>query len=396
MILSHRIELEPTYQQREYFARACGTARLVWNMALAEWNRQYEAGEKPNGMALKKQFNQTKYQQHPWLHDIHRDAHSQPFANLQRAFVAFFKGTAKRPTFKKKGKSRDSFAVASDKLRVDGQAVVLPKIGRVRMTEALRFRGKIIGSVVSRTADRWFISIHVDVGHYRQERTGDAVVGVDLGVKVTATLSTGEQLQNPKPLKAALKKLARASRELARRKKGSKNRRKTKDRLAKIHARISRIRKDWLDKLTTRLCRENQAVAIESLNVKGMVKNRKLARAISDAGFGEFARQMTYKSQIYRCQLIIADRWYPSSKTCSRCGNIKADLALRDRTYNCNACGLKVDRDINAALNLRTLGLRGIACGSFDNPNESDFIGKERVEAGTKLCNHEHILESSA
>jgi len=386
VILSHRIELDVTHKQREYFVQACGTARLVWNLALAEWDRQYAAGEKPNGMNLRKQFNQTKYQRFPWLKKIHRDAHSQPFTNLQKAFVAFFKGVAKRPNFKKKGKSKDSFYVANDKIRVDGKSVILTMVGRVRTTESLRFDGRIMSAVVSRTADRWFISIQVDVGDYARQRTGDAVVGVDLGVKVAATLSTGEQLQGPKPLKMALGKLARANRELSRRKSGSKNRHKTKMKLAKLHARASRIRKDWLNKLTTRLCRENQAVAIESLNVAGMVKNRRLARAISDIGFGEFSRQMQYKSQIYGCQLIVADRWFPSSKTCSCCGSIKADLALKDRVYQCAACGLRIDRDVNAAINLRTLGLRGIACGSFDNPGESNFAVTERVEAGTKPC----------
>jgi len=383
VFLSHRIELDVTHKQREYFVQACGTARLVWNLALAEWNRQYAAGEKPDGSSLSKEFNQTKYQRFPWLKNIHRDAHSRPFTNLQKAFVAFFKGVAKRPTFKKKGKSRDSFYVANDKLRMDGNSVILTKIGRVRATESLRLDGKIMGAVVSRTADRWFISIQVDVGDYARPRTGDAVAGVDLGVKVAATLSTGEQLQGPKPLKMVLKRLARMNRELSRRKTGSKNRHKTKMKLAKLHARVSRIRKDWLNKLTTRLCRENQAVAIESLHVAGMVKNRRLARAISDIGFGEFSRQMHYKSQIYGCQLIVADRWFPSSKTCSCCGSIKADLSLKDRVYQCDACGLRIDRDVNAAMNLRTLGLRGIACGSFENPSESNFSGADRVEAGT-------------
>lgn len=386
MILSHRIELDATSKQREYFMQACGTARLVWNLALAEWDRQYAAGEKPSGMSLRKEFNQTKYQRFPWLKNIHRDAHSQPFTNLQKAFVAFFKGVAKRPIFKKKGKSKDSFYVANDKIHVDGKSVTLTKIGRVRTTESLRFDGKIMSAVVSRTADRWFISIQVDVGDYTRQRTGNEVVGVDLGAKVSATLSTGEQLQGPRPLKIALKRLARTSRELSRRKVGSKNRHKTKMKLAKLHARISRIRKDWLNKSTTRLCRENQAVAIESLHVAGMIRNRRLARAISDIGFGEFSRQMRYKSQIYGCQLVVADRWFPSSKTCSCCGSIKADLALKDRVYKCTACGLRIDRDVNAALNLRTLGLRGIACGSLDNPGESNFAGAERVEAGTKLC----------
>lgn len=386
VILSHRVELDTTFKQRRYFSQAVGCARFVWNQALAEWNRQYESGEKPSGMNLKKQFNATKYESFPWMKDIHRDAHAAPFSNLDKAFRSFFNGVSKRPTFKKKGKCRDSFAVANDRFRLDGEAVVLPKVGRVRLTEALRFTGKIMGAVVSRTADRWFISIQVDVGDYSKPRCGDDVVGVDIGVKVAATLSTGEQMQSPKPLKSALKKLAHVSRELSRRVRGSSNYKKTKLKLSKIHARVSNIRKDWIHKLTSRLCHENQVVAIESLNVAGMVKNRRLARSISDMGFGEFSRQMSYKSPIYGTELVIADRWFPSSKTCSDCGTIKKDLTLSDREFECESCGLLIDRDHNAALNLRALSFREHACGRLGNPDESNLVGAESSEAGTKQC----------
>lgn len=383
MILAHKIELDTTYAQRSYFASAAGCARFVWNQALAEWDRQYQSGEKPSGMKLKKEFNATKYDRFPWMLDVHRDAHAAPFANLDKAFRAFFKGISARPTFKKKGKSRDSFAVANDRFRVDGETVILPKIGRVRMTEALRFEGKIMGAVVSRTAGRWFIAIQVDVGEYKKPRCSDGSVGVDLGVKVAVTLSTGEQIQGQKPLKAALKKLARTNRELSRRQKGSKNRQKTKAKLAKIHYRIASMRKDWIHKVTTRLCHENQMVAIESLNVAGMVKNRRLARSISDIGFGEFSRQMEYKATIYGTELVIADRWYPSSKTCSTCGHVKANLTLKDRIYNCKACGSSIDRDLNAALNLRALGLREHAHGRLNNPS---VAGVGSVEVRTRPC----------
>lgn len=335
-------------------------------------------------MKLKKEFNAKKYELFPWMKTVHRDAHAQPFANLDKAFKSFFKGVSKRPTFKKKGKSRDSFAVANDTFRLDGDTVVLPKIGAVRLTERLRFTGKIMGAVVSRTAGRWFIAIPVEVGEHHKPRSGNGLAGVDLGIKVAATLSTGEQLQGPKPLKTQLKKLARANRELSRRVKGSSNRRKTKLRLAKIHARIANIRKDWLHKLTTRLCRENQTVAIESLHVKGMLKNRRLARSISDMGFGEFSRQLGYKSAIYSTKLVIVDRWFPSSKTCSVCAHVKKDLTLRDRVFECDSCGLSIDRDLNAALNLSAAGLAEHAHGRLDNPIESNFNWAESVEVRTK------------
>lgn len=336
---------------------------MVWNIALAEWNRQHESGEKPNWAKLKREFNSTKYDRFPWLKQIHRDAHSQPFSNLAKAFRLFFNKSARHPQFKKKGRSKDGFFVANDKFRLDGHYVVLPKIGYVRLTESLRYSGKIMSATVSRMADRWFISIQIDIGDHNRKRTGNDIVGVDIGIKTAATLSTGEQISSPKPLKSRLKKLARAQRKFSRQQKGSKNREKTKLKISRLHANIANIRKDFLHKLTTRFSRENQTIVIEDLNVRGMMANRKLACAISDIGFYEFRRQLEYKSEIYGTNIVIADRWYPSSKTCSECGWIDKSLKLSDRTFHCDSCGNKRDRDINAALNLRTLGLSGIACG---------------------------------
>lgn len=359
MILAHRIRLEPTVKQAKYFAQAAGTARFVWNWALDEWDRQYKEGGKPSGMALKRQFNAIKYEVFPWLDGIHRDAHAAPFANLQKAYVRFFGKTAKRPKRKKKGKTRDSFAVANDRLRVEDTRVRLPVIGWIKMTESIRFDGKIMSAIVSRTADHWYISFQIDVGDYKKERTGDGVIGVDLGIKTLAVTSEGEEFHAPKPLNKFKKKLKRAQRRLAKRVKGSKRQNKQKKKIARIHAKIANIRRDCLHKLTTKLCRENQTVVIEDLCVKGMLKNRKLSRAISDLGFYELRRQLTYKSGIYGTLLIVADRWFPSSKMCSNCQTVKDSLSLTERTFKCESCGLELDRDLNAAENLCTLGLRG-------------------------------------
>lgn len=384
MILSHKIAIDPTKKQRQYFIQACGTARFVYNHALEEWNKQSENGIKPNAREIKKQFNAIKYQQYPWLKDIHRDAHSQPFANLQKAFQSFAKGTSEEPTFHKKGK-RDSFYLANDVFLIKGKKARLPKIGWIKLREELRFKGKIMSGTVSREADRWFLSVSVDMGEYKKQRTSDNIVGIDLGISSLATLSTGEKIEGSKPLKRALKKLRRLSRQHSKKKKGSNNRKKSVMKLSRLHARIKHIRQDSLHKLTTRICRENQAVVIEDLAVKNMVKNRKLSRAISDMGWGTFRRQLEYKSLIYDSLLIIADRWFPSSKMCSRCGCIKKDLKLSDRIFKCDNCGLEIDRDENSAINLHTLGLREIyACGNGSSglvaiPSETAVD-----EAGTK------------
>ncbi|WP_028874659.1 RNA-guided endonuclease InsQ/TnpB family protein [Tepidiphilus margaritifer] len=391
MQLTHKIALRPTPDQSDYFKRACGTARRVWNWALAEWNRQYSAGLKPNAMALKKQFNAIKYSDpqwldehgQPWLKTIHRDAHAQPFAHLQRAWSRFFADLkagrkAYQPTFKKKGRCRDSFYVANDQFRLHGQKIRLPLVGWVEMAESLRFDGKILGATVSRTADRWFVAIQVEVhdNQFYRRRTAQEVTGVDLGLKAAATLSNGQTIQAPKPLKAALRRLKIRNRRLSRKVEAAKvaagfapkaklpkgtrlpvsnNRRKSAEALAKLHARIANIRADFTHKLTTRLCRENQAVVVEDLHVKGMMANDKLARAISDIGFGMFRSQIEYKAKRYGTRLVIADRWYPSSRLCSVCGWKNEALTLSDREWSCPQCGTVHDRDLNAALNLKRL-----------------------------------------
>lgn len=374
MNLAHRIRLDPTPEQASYLRRACGTARFTYNWALAVWKAAYEAGEKPSGLGLKKRFNAIRRDEFPWTYDVHRDCTAQPFANLQKAFTAFFanlkaKRPAGYPTFKKRGQ-HDSFYIANDKLTVIGDRVRIPVLGWVRMREGLRFEGKILSATVSRQADRWFISISVEVADYAKLRTGDGVVGVDLGIKSFAVTSEGEVIDGPRPLRSGLVKLRRLSKAHSRKRRGSKNRAKSAMVLARHHARVSDLRSDFLHKLSTRLCRENQAVVVEDLHVKGMLRNRRLSRAIADAGWGEFRRQLEYKAAIYGTTVVIAPRFYPSSKTCSGCGSVKSTLLLSERTYQCEHCGLFLGRDFNAALNLAALGLRVTACGEASSGRE--------------------------
>jgi putative transposase len=317
------------------------------------------------------------------LQDIHRDAHAQPFRNLAKAWERFFADLkegkeAHEPRLKKKGRCRDSFYVANDRFTLEGKTIRLPRIGEVAMTEELRFAGKILGATVSRTADRWFVAIQVEVpdAQFYRRRTSHEVNGVDLGIKAAATISSGEVVEAPKPLKAALRRLKIRDRRVSRKLEAAKeaagfgrhallpkgtrlpvsnNRQKSAATLARLHARIANIRADFIHKLTTRLCRENQALVIEDLNVKGMLENEKLARSISDLGFGMLRSQLEYKATRYRTRLVIADRWYPSSRLCSVCGWKNEALTLRDREWVCVECGTHHDRDLNAALNLKRL-----------------------------------------
>jgi putative transposase len=364
MILAHRIRLVPNSRQEGYFRRACGTARFVWNEALSMWKAAYEASEKPNGRKLKKVFNADKYEKWPWMRDVHRDAHARPFDDLQSAFQHFFRRVKAGekpgyPKYKRKGKSKDSFYVAADQIRFDDRRVRLPKIGWIKTREALRFEGKVLGATVSRTADQWHVSVQVDVGEIRKERTGDATIGVDLGIKASATLSTGEVVEGPKALDRNIKKLKRLSRRHSRKEKGSSGRRKSAMKLARLHNRIANIRKDHTDKMSTRLVSENQAVGIEDLAVKNMVRNRKLARRIVDEAWGQLRRQLSYKAPMYETELVVHDRWFPSSKTCSSCGHVLDKLPLSVREWVCPACGVVHDRDVNAAKNLEPNVPRG-------------------------------------
>lgn len=389
---SHKIALDPTADQEQQFRRAAGVARFTWNWALAEWDRQYKAGEKPTALGLKKQFNAIKGEQFPWVYDSPRDANAQPFANLGKAFGRFFRKEARRPRFKKKGKCRDAFYVANDKFHVGGKVITLPRIGKVKMREALRFAGKVTGATVSRTAGRWFVAISVQVDLpvvpcENQART----VGVDLGVKRLATISDGTFMEGPKPLRSTLKRLARLNRCLHRRRPGSRNRNRMGVRVARCHAEISDIRGDALHKLTTRLVRMYGRVVIEDLNVRGMVRNRKLSRAISDMGFGEFRRQLSYKVVASPTELVVADRWFPSSRLCVECGALHDGLTLKERTFTCEGCGHAEDRDVHAARNLeRYPGLQGNphACGHLSAGQADQSTGETRVEeAGIHACN---------
>jgi len=352
--LTHKICLAPTIKQEQYFRKACGTARFTWNWALNEWQNQSKLGLKPTALKLKKQFNAIKPVNFPWTYEVTKYASQQPFIFLQTAFKRFFEGTCRYPKFKKKG-HQNSFYVGNDQLKVSGNRLKLPKLDAIKMHESLRFQGEIMSATVSRTANKWFVSLTVKLLKVPTTCKNQTSVGVDLGIKSLATLSNGESFEAPKPLTKYLNKLKRLQRSLARRKKDSHNRAKLKLKIAQVHAKIVNLRQDSLHKLTTFLTNHFAGIVIEDLNVKGMLKNRKLSRAIADLGFYEFRRQLEYKTQLKGNYLLIADRWFPSSKICSSCGNRKEKLKLSERVYHCEACGHKQDRDLNAAQNLKNL-----------------------------------------
>jgi len=362
VIRVHKIRLDPNAAQAVYFARACGIAHFAYNWALAEWKRQYEAGEKPHEAALRKQLNSIKATEFPWMAEVTKCAPQVAIKNVGIAFQRFFENVkAGRkpgyPRFKRKG-IRDSFradngptTATSHALQVDGKTVKLPRCGFVRMRETLRFSGRVLAATVSRMADGWYVALTVETEERLTANSDRGAVGIDLGIKTLATLSDGGIAPALKPHRAQHKRMVRLSRSLARKQKGSANRAKAKTKLARLHLRIANVRKDALHKLTTKLAANYSTVGIEDLNVAGMLRNGSLARSIADAGFGEFRRQLDYKAAMTGAQVIVIDRWFPSSKTCSECGAIH-EITLRDRVIDCG-CGLKMDRDLNAAINIR-------------------------------------------
>jgi putative transposase len=372
MLIAHKIALDPNNVQTSYFARAAGTARFAYNWALAEWQRQYQAHKadpthpRPSQEALRRQLNAIKRKLFPWMLKVTKSAPQMAIIQLGTAFQNFFSGRARYPRFRKKG-VYDRFTLTNDQFSLDGSGIRIPNLGWVRMHETLRFTGKIMSATVSRVGDRWYVSVCVDTDNsHLPQAENQGAVGVDLGVSMLATLSTGEpQVPGPKAHQALLGRLRRLSRGLSRKVKGSANRKKAKAKLARLHARIANIRSDALHKLTTDLTSRFDTIGIEDLNVSGMVKNRHLARAVADMGFSEFRRQLEYKAGMRGGIVVVANRWFASSKTCSDCGHKIDQLPLSVRQWACPACGVVHDRDRNAARNLRNMAVSSTvsACG---------------------------------
>ncbi|HZR43055.1 MAG TPA: transposase [Ktedonobacteraceae bacterium] len=413
MVRAHKIHLHPTPEQEEYLRRACGTRRFVYNWGLAEWKKQYaeykegKREKKPTANALKKHFQAIRAKEYPWTFDVTKCVIEGAFADLGDAFSRFFKGQNKYPKFKKKGKSRESFSLANDKFEVGDHWIVVPVLGRflmdelqangtlpqkirnkhkyrrglgkINMAESLRFvvadpnkkagkwrnerrkvscsSVKILGATIGLSGGSWCVSIHVEVPAVSVINT-HPVVGVDVGIKEAAIVSDGRRFENQKPLTRHLKKLKRLQRDFSRKqydpqtKRGSKNREKLKIKIARLHGKIAHIREDAHHKLTTEIARTCSVVGLEDLHVKGMFKNRKLARAMADAGLGQLLRFFETKMQTGGGQALFVDRFFPSTKTCSGCGHVKKRMPLKYRTYCCLKCDLVIDRDLNAAINL--------------------------------------------
>jgi len=350
MILAHKIALVPNNVQRTHFAKAAGVARFAYNWALAEWNRRYDAGEKNISEAeLRRALNAKKRTEFPWMLEVTKCAPQQAIKDLGVAFGRFFKKVSDRPTFKKKYR-HDSFYVSNDQFTVRGRQIRVPNLGWVRMTEELRFGGKIMGATFSRTADRWYVAIQVEMPDtHPAHACENQAVGVDLGIKDLIILSDGTKYEGPKPHRALQRREARLNQALARKHGARKGEKKSRN------------------KWTTFLTRSYGVIGIETLNVKGMEHRKNQAFALLDMGFYEFRRQMEYKSKLTGSRLHEAKVNFPSSKTCSSCGYKMAEMPVSVRQWTCPQCGAEHDRDVNAAINLKQHAVSSTvsACGEL-------------------------------
>lgn len=360
MLLGFKTELKINNKQKTLLAQHAGVARHAFNEGLRVTkavlnHNQANPTDKikfPSAIDLHKWLVASIKPQFPWYYKVSKCSPQYALRALREAWDRCFKKISGVPKFKKKG-IHDSFTLDGTIKVLDHYKIQVPVIRVLKTYERLPFGLRPKSVTISRRANRWFISFKLET----RERPNNSnnVVGVDLGILRFATLSTGEQIESPMPLRKLGKKLAKLQWRNRKKEKFSKNWQKAQTKIALLHNHIANIRKDFIHKLTTKLASENQAVVIENLNISGMLANHKITLSISDCGFYEFRRQLMYKTQMYGSKVVLADRWFPSSKLCSSCGCKKQSLPLSERIYNCDDCGLKIDRDWNASLNLAAL-----------------------------------------
>jgi len=360
MLLGQKIEIRPNKDQENYFLQSVGIKRFIYNHCLSEWNDTYKRGYKPDEAYIRF-FYKCLRERNPWIDEVSARIGRGAVDDLLLAFKRFFKGQAKHPQFKKRG-VRDSFSIREkEKFSIDGRKLRIEKLkSKIKMRQKPRFEGVQKQVTISSKGGKWFASILTDTNENpfidKIPTESQGGVGIDCGIKNLAALSDGTIYEANQPLKKKLKKLAKLQRSLARKQRWSNRWYRVKEKIAKLYYYITCKRKVVLHEFTDFITRTYNWIVIEDLNVSGMSRNHNLARAVLDVGMSELRRQLEYKSKFRGCNLIIANRWFASSKQCSRCGMIKHDLTLSDRIYRCSHGCKPINRDVNAAKNLLTYG----------------------------------------
>ena len=368
MLLSKKIRCIPTEEQEIKFKKSVGTARFVYNLMISENNKVYEEhllnakhGKSPfiSGYDFSKHITRLKKtEKYSWLSEVSSKVALQSCIDCENAFKKFFKGLSNFPKFKKKG-IKDSFYVRYDSIKVTQRGFKCEKLGEIKTSEPIPKADKYYNPHIIYEGKYWYITFGIDVPEKNNEHNTGKTLGIDLGIKIFATFSDGTVIPNinkSKKPKSVYRKIKYFQRKLTRCKKGSNNRIKVVKKLKLLYRRLRNIRQNHIHQATTMLVKTKPAkIVIECLNVLGMLKNRKLSKAISEAGFYEFARQLEYKCRLWGINFVKADRFFPSSKLCSNCGCRKDKLKLSERIYHCKHCGHEMDRDLNAAINLSYL-----------------------------------------
>lgn len=367
-----RFRMEPDAEQRESLARLAGARRYVWNWSLAQRIARYRAtGKGIPAAELSRRLTALKQQpETAWLRDVDSQAMQQVLADLQRAYVNFFEKRARFPRFKSRKRDQARFRIPQ-RVSVADERVYVPKVGSVEIRQSQPVEGETKSATFKRDATgKWDVTLVTEFtmpDAALPPAQAAAVIGIDLGLKDFAVLSDGERVPAPRFFRKFERRLRKAQRTFSRREKGSARKSRAKHKVALVYRKTANQRKDFLHKLTTDLVERYEGICIEDLSVKGLART-KLAKSMADASFGEFRRQLKYKTVWNRRHLAVIDRWYPSSKTCHSCGAVNDALTLADRSWTC-VCGLVHDRDLNAALNIRTEGLKMLAAGHAESLN---------------------------
>jgi len=354
---AYKFRLYPTKEQYADLRQHGGNSRFLWNALLKQNQDKYENEKKfifsHDMVTSLPQFKK----QHEFLQLSFSQSLQQVARQLDRALKDCFKKTKRFPVFKKKGKQNDSFTVPQ-KFRIGKNFVFVPKIGEVRWVKHRPIKGKIKHLTISQDGEQWHCSVNVELKVKKPTCKKNLLVGIDVGIKTYASMSDGSVIANPKILNKYGKQLSKTQRTLSRKQKGSNNRSKQRNKVQRLYRKVRNVRRDFQHKATAHMIAKYDGFAMEDLNIKDMLKNHCLSKAVSDCGWFEFKRQLRYKSEWCGKPLVEIDRYEPSSKTCNGCGWVKKNLTLKDRKFVCLECGQVLDRDLNAALNIRDAGIK--------------------------------------